>query len=213
MRVKAKENQVKAYSGIATMPGYEMFEYQLVLAVPESLKEKVRRVRSQFAEVCKVPPASGSVLLPLVKFRQRALLEERLRFSLGEMITGWCPFLVQLKDFEAQPTHSIFIPVANKNLIRQHINDLKTIQHLLRPDKEHAAFFSSEHRLYLATKLNHGAFERGWKEYSHRQFTAQFIADACLLLKRKDPTLPWQIAQRFEMRNLPVGIKQGTLFQ
>lgn len=213
MRVKAKENQVKAYSGISTMPGYEMFEYQLILAVPESLKEKVRRVRSQFAELYNVPSSSGSVLLPLVKFRQLSLLEERIRYSLGEMITGWCPFLVQLKDFEAQPTHSIFVPVANKNLIRQHISDLKSIQHLLRPDKEHAAFFPSEHRICLATKLNHGTFEKGWKVYSNRQFTAQFIADACLLLKRKDPALQWQIAQRFEMRNLPIGIKQGTLFQ
>jgi hypothetical protein len=56
------------------------------------------------------------------------------------------------------------------------------------------------------------AYEKGWLTYSHKHFTGRFIADAMLLLKRYEGEQAWQIVQRLEFQNLPVGIKQGELF-
>ena len=52
----------------------------------------------------------------------------------------------------------------------------------------------------------------GWLEYSHRQFTGRFIADAMLLLKRSVGEKKYEIAGRFEFENLPVNTSQGELF-
>jgi hypothetical protein len=64
----------------------------------------------------------------------------------------------------------------------------------------------------IARKLKPWQYEKGWLEYSHRQFTGRCIADALLLLKRPEGTIPWQIVQRLELQNLPVNSKQQELF-
>ena len=204
----------------SAMPGYQVYEYQLVLALPESLKEKLRKAKIQLYENNGWPmPKSQAIFLPLVKFRQRQLLEEKVLRSLNQLIMGWRPFSITLKDYKSQPTHSIVIPVASRNDSTAQVGlaasqrDLKTIQHLLRPDREHPAWFPQEHQVVLASRLGAAQFEKAWQQYAPRHFTGQCLVDACLLLKRKSGDLHWQIAQRFEFRDLPVGVRQGNLFE
>ncbi len=64
----------------------------------------------------------------------------------------------------------------------------------------------------IARKLLPWQYEKGWLEYSHRQFTGRFIADGMLLLKRPEGSFAWQLVQRFDFMNLPVNTTQGTLF-
>lgn len=205
--------------GLISLPGYQVYEYQLVLAIPESLREKLRKAKIQLYENNGWPvPKSNAIFLPLVKFRQRQLLEEKVVRSMNQMIMGWRPFYLTLKDYRSQPTHSIVIPVASRSdqsgnqALSACTRDLKSIQHLLRADKEHAAWFPTEHQVVLASRLGPGQFEKAWQQYSSRHFTGQCLVDACLLLKRRTGELHWQIVQRFELRDLPVGVRQGTLF-
>lgn len=195
------------------MPGYQVYEYQLVLAIPESVRDRVRRVRQQFAD--QFPhsqPASAAILLPLVKFRQRQMLEQRVKAALEQLVLGWRPFTVNLKDYGALPTHSIYIPVTSKTALQQCTRELRSLQHLLRPDSAHSPYYPQEHQLLVATRLGPGVYEKAWQQYAHRHFNAQFLVDACLLLKRAAGEKHWQITRRFELRDLPVGIKQMDLW-
>lgn len=203
----------------ASLPGYQEEEYQLIWALPEAVKEKVRKARMAFQEKYPHPyGVSMQVVLPLVKFRQRQLLEERVKQSVFQLASGWRPFQVTLKDFIPMPSHSIYIPAASRagsssaEGFYKISKELKSIQHVLRPDKEHAPFFYPELKLVLATKLPSGLFDLAWNDYMHRTFTAQFLAEACLLIKRSAGTGNWKIVQRFELRDLPVGVKQQSLF-
>lgn len=199
---------------LVSLPGYQVYEYQLVLVLPEAIREKLRRVKQHFAQQFNLPAvANSAILLPLVKFKQRQLLEAKLRHGLQEITLGWRPFAVNLKDYAAHPTHTIVIPVTSKPALQRCVQSLKPIQSLMRLDKEQSAYFPVEHQIIIASRLRPGIFEKAWKQYAERQFTGQFLSDAALLLKRQPGELHWKIAQRFEFRDLPVGIKQGNLFE
>ncbi|HOA37327.1 MAG TPA: hypothetical protein PLQ32_01635 [Flavihumibacter sp.] len=197
---------------LSAMPGYQLHEYQLVIALPEALREKLRRARQQFHAQYQLPGGNTVVMLPLVKFKQRQLLEERMRNSLQKMVSGWKPLQLHYKDFSSQPTHSIFIPMISRQNWQPLLRDLKSLQYMLRPDKEQQPFFISEPVFTLASRLAPGIYDKAWQQYAHRQFTAQFKAEACLLLKRSAGDSHWQILQRLEWRNLPIGVQQASLF-
>lgn len=219
MQVRQLSGGVEMYGGLSALPGYETYEYQLVWAIPDSIKDRIRKYRQEFESQFRlVWPPSKLVSLPIVRFRQRALLEGKLRTHLYQVVSGWRPFQITLKDFGALPSHSIYIPVAaragSSSFTGFHTvqKELKGIQQWMRMDKEHQPFFTNEHKIELASKLAAPVFEKAWNQYAHRKFTAQFLADACLLLRRKPGAGNWQIVQRFELRDLPVGVQQKTLF-
>jgi 2'-5' RNA ligase len=155
------------------------------------------------------------------------MMEERIVQRLRTIAMGFCPFKVELKDFGSLPTHSIFINVTSKLPIRALVTEVRETQRLMKLDKDHKPHFIDEPNLLIARQLQPWQFEKGWLEYGNRSFTARFIADAMLLLRRRTngvyPDGPrggrdariagsWQIVERFEFRNLPVSTRQGELF-
>lgn len=214
MEMNQPTMHINEFGSLLAMPGYQIYEYQLILVLPEALKEKIRKQKQQFYTRFNLPQAStAGIFLPLVKFRQRQLLEQKVRFALNQLITGWRPFPVNLKDYGFQPTHSVYIPVTSRNKLQEAVKSLRTINHLLKLDKDQTAFYPADHQVTIASRLRPGVYEQASQEYAHRHFTGQFMADAALLLKRKMGEPYWQIAQRYEFRDLPVGAVQASLFQ
>ena len=72
--------------------------------------------------------------------------------------------------------------------------------------------FILEPHITIARKLQPWQYEKGWLEYSNKNFTGRFIADSMILLKRPVGEMKYQVVQRFEFQNLPVTTKQGELF-
>jgi len=146
MQMNQPSMEINQFGSLQALPGYQVYEYQLVLVIPEVLKEKLRKVKLQFFEQFNLPPISSmAILLPLVKFKQRQLLEQKLRHSLNQVLMGWRPFTVNLKDYAGQPSHSIYIPVTSKNKLQDCVRSLKGMQQILRLDKEQSAYFPAEH--------------------------------------------------------------------
>ncbi len=200
-------------AGLFHLPGYQLHEYQLVLALPDALKERLKKVRQQFQETYQTAPQGQSpILLPLVKFRQRPVLEERMVLSLQQVVSSWKPVALHLKDFGSAPAHSIYIPVTSPLPLQSMVRGLKGVQSLLKADRENQPHFPDEHRVFVASRIPRQVYENAWLAYSHKKFTGQFMADACLLLKRKTGSQYWQILRRMEFRNLPLGVSQGSLF-
>ncbi|HEY4062571.1 MAG TPA: 2'-5' RNA ligase family protein [Puia sp.] len=188
-------------------------EYMLILNPHEELRNRIQQVKKEFYTAYEAPTALGrKPQLTLVRFTQLALMEERIVQRLRTIAMGFCPFKVEMKDFGSFPSHTIFIQVTSKLPIRGLINEVKDVQRLMKPDKEHKPHFIDEPYVTIARKLVPWQYEKAWLEYSHKSFTGRFIADGMLLLRRSEGDRAWQIAERFVFQNLPVATRQGELF-
>lgn len=185
----------------------------LVLNPHEELRQKVNHVKKVFHESYSVTPVYSSPQLLLVTFVQYEMAEERIFNRLKIIAMGYRPFKVELKDFGSFPSHTIFINVTSKIPVQGLVKTLRSeAQSLMKMDHENKPHFLSEPHLTIARKLQPWQFEKGWLEYSQKQFTGRFIADALLILRRPLGEAKYEVAGRFEFQNLPVATKQGDLF-
>jgi 2'-5' RNA ligase len=168
------------------MPGYRINEYLLVLNPPQDLWQKIIRVKEEFSDKYKV--SSAKYLRPhiaLVNFLTLEMMEEKIVQRLQSIAMGIAPFKIELKDYGSYPSHTIFINVISKIPIHNIVRQLKEAQRLMKLNNENKPHFIDEPHIGVGRKLKPWQYEEGWLEYSHRQFTARFIADSMLLLKRK----------------------------
>jgi 2'-5' RNA ligase len=185
----------------------------LVLNPHEELRNKITRLRNEFSETYKNSAALISKPnIALVRFTQLEMMEERIVNRLKVIGMGFQPFKVGLKDYGSFPSHTIFVNVTTKMPIQNLVREIRDAQRLMKLDNEHKPHFIDEPFIVIGRKLVPWQFEKGWLEFSHRQFTGSFIADNMLLLKRRLGDKSWMIAQRFEFMNLPLTTKQGELF-
>lgn len=190
-----------------------MNEYLLVLTPNEELVHKIKKTRQAFAEKYDARSmVHQRAHIALVNFFSPDMMEEKIRQRIKNISMGTAPFKVELKDFGSFPSHSIYINVTTKIPINNLVKSFKEIQRLMKSDHEHDPHFISEPYIAIGRKLLPWQYENGWLEYSHRHFTGKFIADSILLLKRREGTKSWQIADRCAFENLPVNSKQGLLF-
>jgi 2'-5' RNA ligase len=197
---------------LKTTPGYRLNEYKLVIPLPDALQQKIIGIRTEFGEKYSYKPDTGRAHVILVMFSQLEMMEDKIRQRLRAITMGEPPFKIELKDFGTYPSHSIFVNIATREPVKKLIHSVRDIQSILRTDKEHKAHFLQEPMIVIGRKLRPWQYEKAWIEYSQRQFTGRFIADAVLLLKRAEGTIPWQIVERMELQNLPVVTRQGGLF-
>jgi 2'-5' RNA ligase len=199
---------------ITQLPGYRLYEYLLVLSPHEELWKRIRDVKNEFGSTYKVPVSQlTKPHLTLVKFVNRSMMEEKILHRLQLISMGITPFKVECKDFGSFPSHSIFINVTTKLAVQNLVKEVKAAQQLMKLNNENKPHFIDEPNFTIAQRLKPWQYEAGWADYSHRSFTARFIADSMLLLKRTSGEKgSFQIARRFEFQNLPVSTKQGRLF-
>lgn len=198
----------------ATIPGYRVYEYLLVLSPHQELWNRILKVKEAFAEKYKSDHAKwGKPHITLANFLQYEMMEERLINRLKMVAMGYHPIKVELRDYGSFPSHTIYINVVSKIPVQTLVKEIRSeTQRLMKLNDDNKPHFILEPHLTIARKLQPWQYEQGWLEYSHKHFTGRFIADAMLLLKRPVGSMQYQIAQRFEFQNLPVTTKQGELF-
>jgi 2'-5' RNA ligase len=196
------------------LPGYKVNEYLLVLSPHKELWEKIMKVKEEFSETYKSDHARwGKPHITLVNFIQYAMMEERILNRLKVVAMGHYPFKVELRDFGSFPSHTIYINVVSKIPIQDLIKTIRSeTQRLMKLNDDNKPHFIMEPHLTIARKLKPWQYEKGWLEYSNKNFTGRFIADSMVLLKRPVGEMKYQIANRFEFQNMPVTTKQGDLF-
>lgn len=197
-----------------SLPGYRIYEYQLVLLPNDALRHRILQAKQEFAERYRLPfHAGGRPFIPLVQFQQYELMEERLLHRIGMVAMSQPPFKVELRDFGSFPSHTVFIQVASRLPVQQLVRTLRTeAQRLMKLNEDSKPHFMTEPHIPLGTRLKPWQYEKSWLEYSQRSFSGRFIADGMLLLKRRQGDSAWQVAKRFEFMNLPVLTRQGELF-
>jgi 2'-5' RNA ligase len=199
----------------ATIPGYQIYEYLLVLSPHRDLWDKIVEVKKKFADDYQSDHARwGKPHVTVVNFLQYTMMEERITNRLNTIAMGYPPFKVELRDFGSFPSHTIYINVVSKLPIQNLVKEVrKESQHLMKLNDDNKPYFILEPHLTIARRLQPWQYEKGWLEYSNRNFTGRFIADAMLLLKKPVGERKYQIVQRFEFQNLPgTSFIQGNLF-
>ena len=197
-----------------TIPGYRIFEYLLVLNPHEELRSKIMKVKQEFYDQYKTPTAlGGKPHITLANFLQYEMMEERLLNRLKVVAMGFHPIKVELRDFGSFPSHTIYINIVSKVPVQTLVKEIRhETQRLMKLNDDNKPHFILEPHLTIARKLQPWQYEKGWLEYSNKNFTGRFIADGMLLLKRPLDEKKYQVVQRFEFQNLPVTTKQGELF-
>ena len=196
------------------VPGYNVYEYLIVLNPHEDLRNKIMHIKQTFYESYKSNTALYSKPhLTLATFTQCGLVEERIINRLHNIAMAFKPIKIEMKDYGSFPAHTIYINVTSKVLIQNLVRTIRTeTQRLMKYDEDKKPHFIMEPHITIARKLQPWQYEKGWLEYSHRNFTGRFIADAMLLLKRKVGDMKYEIAARCAFENLPVNTVQGALF-
>jgi 2'-5' RNA ligase len=201
-----------ATTSLSQMPGYRSAEYVLILNPHEDLRNRIMNVKKEFSDKHNASNAVGvKPYITLVRFNVWEMMEDKIVNSLKPIAMASPAFKVALKDYGSFPTHTIYIDVASKVPIQNLVRELRASRRLMK-SPDHDPHFITEPYIPIARKLTHEQFAPAWEEYSRRHFTASFIADGMLLLKRREGEKGYQIVQRFEFQNLPVSIKQGELF-
>jgi 2'-5' RNA ligase len=193
--------------------GYKQYEYLVILNPHEDLRKKISGIKQEFAVQFDAPTARwGKPYLALARFKQFAMMEERILAHLKVVAMGHYPFKVELSNFGSYPSHTIFINVTTKEPIKNLVRKIKPWQRLLKLDDDNKPHFLDDPVFTIARQLKPWQYEKAWPEYQQKHFTARFIADSMLLLKRSPGEKGYQIAARFEFQNLPVTTVQGELF-
>lgn len=196
---------------ISQMPGYRLHEYLVVLNPPQATRDRIFGVKEEFRKNYKGGYIISAPYLTLVKFSTWAMMEEKITQRLKVIGMGFTPFKIQLKDFGSLPSHSIYINMVSRLPIDSLVRELKTVQRLFKSPGSEPHFIEGPH-FTIVNRLPSGTYDKAWLEYSKRQFTANFIADGMLLLKKSSGESKYQVVNRFEFMNLPVGTKQVELF-
>jgi 2'-5' RNA ligase len=197
-----------------TIPGYRVFEYQVVISPHQELWEKIRKIKDEFSETYSSLQAKwGKPHISLVNFTQYEMMEDRIVNRLRTVAMGYPPFKVELKDFGSFPSHTIFINVLSKLPVQGLVRQIRTeAQRLMKLNADHKPHFITEPYIAIARKLQPWQYEKGWLDLSNKHFTGRFIADKMMLLKRAPEEKIYQVVERFEFQNLPVSTKQSELF-
>src|SRR6187399_717755 len=198
-----------------TIPGYRIFEYLLVLNPHEELRNKIMKVRLEFNDEYKVSTAlGGKPNIILANFLQYEMMEERLINRLKVVAMGFHPIKVELRDFGSFPSHTIYINVVSKVPVQTLVRQIRhETQRLMKLNDDNKPQFILEPHWTKARKLQPWQYEKGWLEYSNKNFTGRFIADGMLLVRRPLGEMRYQIVEWFEFKNLPgLTFMQGNLF-
>ena len=189
-------------------------DYLLIAQPHEDLYNKIMAIKKAFAEKYDNPMAAFlKPHLTLVSFMQYEMVEKRIIQKLQSVAERRIPFKVELSGFGSFPTHTIYINVKTKNKIVAVVKEMKEAQHLMKFDKEHKPHFITEPHVSIARKLLPWQYEKGWLEYSNKPFSASFMVDNLVLLKRKVGHKAYSVVATFPLLSKQVGdTTQASLF-
>jgi 2'-5' RNA ligase len=189
-------------------------DYKISLVPHHDLAEKIAAARTAFNEKYNPEvPIKSHPELTLVTWKQSIFSEKKILAKLKILSMGFPPFKVEIKDFISAPSHSILFNVTSKvplELLSKKIR--QETQSLMKVDGDIKPHYLNDFHITLARKLKPWQYEEGWLEYSHKHFTARFIADRLLVSKKAHGEKYYKPIDSFNFENLPIDITQGQLF-
>ena len=195
-----------------SVTGHSLYEYQVVIDIPAALRKRIETDRQQITENYGiVQPPAGRPHISLVRFMAVKKMENKITLQLQQVAMAAKPFTVVLRDYDGYPMHAVFIQIDNQQKVPDLIKNLKSARRLMKAggDEPH---FLLDPQMVLAGRLENDTYIRIMKEYQHKKFAADFVADAFVLLGRNDEEKRYELVKRFEFAFVPEKKPQGVLF-
>jgi 2'-5' RNA ligase len=194
------------------LPGLHLYEYLLVIDIPAELRDRIESHRSELTQQYNiVQPQTGRPNVSLVRFVARKMMEERIIQRIQKIVEHEKPFFIDLQDFGSYPMHAIFIRIANQQRVLQLIKNLKQARRLMKASGEEPHFLLDPN-IVLAGRMQKETYLEAMKEYEHKNFSARFIANSFIMLKRIKNEKKYQVVKKFDFQCLPASAGQGVLF-
>ncbi|GAB3415223.1 hypothetical protein [Niabella aquatica] len=175
-------------------------DYRLILDLPAGIKEKVTAAKTAFdLEYKGMTIAGGQPFVYLAAFSQNESLEQEMSDTLYRIALGFMPFKAHLRNFDQTGHNEIFMPFEDVKPVELLIQRLKSAGPVFKNAK-----FNELPRISIARGLQPFQFNKSWAAFEHRRFSATFIVEGMLLLKRMEGFSSWQILRRLEFENMVV---------
>lgn len=202
------------FSMFTSLNGHHLSEYRLVLEPDEALGQTLLQIKKHFSETYACAAAMYSKPhIALLNCLQYTMAETRWIPRLKRIIAGTDPFMVELGDYGSFPTHTIFIQVKTKNQVTELVKSLRSLQPMIKADKEHKPHFIMDPHMTIARKLLPWQYEKAWLEYSNSQFSGRFMAGHVLLLRKYTDAKKYEVVGRYKMLSHKQTVKQSSLFE
>jgi hypothetical protein len=195
-----------------SVTGHTLYEYQVVMDIPSALRKRIETGRLQITgQYGIVQPPAGRPNISLVRFKAVKKMENKITQQLQQVAMAEKSFTVELRDYDGYPMHAVFIKIDNQQKVLDLIKKLKQARRLMKAggDEPH---FLLDPQMVLAGRLENDQYIEIMKEYQHKKFASDFLADAFLLLRRADNEKRFELVKRFELAWVPEKKQQGVLF-
>jgi 2'-5' RNA ligase len=109
------------------LPGYDVYEYFLILSLPPTLQNEVLTLREDFHKSFDTHhKIKGRPSLALALFLQYETMEEKVSRMLQHVASFFPPLEITLKDFGSFPTHSIYIAVDENSAVHSLVKNIRS---------------------------------------------------------------------------------------
>lgn len=192
------------------LPDLPVHTYQLIVPISAALVEKIDKIRRELYEKNKITlrqPVSSSILL--ASFEGYEGTEKRWIDRLQQITSGVQPCTVQLKNYIAAETHSIYINIPDKSPFGPLFKSLRPLNALFKAAGTEPVWTKEPH-LVLAEALKPFQFISMWMDCEHSVFTGRFAADCIVVLKQVENGR--EEIQRFSFLGKRQTVRQGDLF-
>jgi hypothetical protein len=193
--------------------GHKVNDYRIIIRPSEPVRERLALVKSKLKEHYELAPDQlGQSHILLAAFKQYDGFEEKLVRRLQHAAAGLSPFKLSLYNVVSEPTHRVALEVPLHFHMQELIKEIRRHQWIMHIPMQQP-FVTTHPSIVLAHTLTPSQFNSLWPRLQQRHFTASFIVDDLLLLRRRRGEKAWQILERLPLQNMPVLASQGVLFQ
>ncbi len=187
-------------------------QYMVIVQPGGTVLDRIKRMQGKWKDENGLKPnqlQSGYLLL--ARFSQHATYEERLLRKLHYAAMECAPYRISIEGFFGLSDHSVGLKISSPAPVKL-IN--RTIQNQMSGLKfpGERPYYNYYPAIGIATKLQPSQYHTIWKSYEHRKFSASFIADHLMVLRKNSQARGWSILNRFSFENIPIQSKQGVLF-
>ncbi|MCH5596523.1 2'-5' RNA ligase family protein [Niabella ginsengisoli] len=177
-------------------------DYRLIVDLPASVKRKIADIKVEFdADYKGLVIPGGDPFVYLASFAQTESKEDSVVDILNKIALGFMPFKMHLKNFGHIESGEIFIEVEEQAALKMLIGQIKDNLSYVQD-----ARFNPHPRITLAKRLLPFQVSKSWKVYERKSFSATYIANEMLLLKRMEGFSSWQILRRMEFQNMLISV-------
>ena len=190
-----------------------MNKYLLVIQPSEDVQEKMQTIKHDFAAQYECPQAAYlKPQIAVLQFEHHEMAETRFVHRIKNLLAAAAPYKIDIDGFDSFPSHTIFFKIKTTNALSELAKQLKPVQPFIRADASNKPHFITEPTITLANKLLPWQYEKAWLAYSHTPFSASFMVNELVLLRRSEGKKGYQAVAYYPLLGKRVQMQQACLF-